>query len=184
MSFASLDSTGELTRLKGEYERGNVAAGEEYFDKGVSYFRTVMIAMFCVLFAASSLGIISGGYLLVVADNETYHDGFRGQARVMGGLDIFFMFVLWAISVFAVIAMVRYEKAMKAVVHHMVLGGSTSVRSLQEHLQVVQKAAPPVAAPGQVYVQTSSVPPNVPQQKVNAPPPPGPAEVPAGFNFA
>lgn len=133
----NLDVTGSLSRLRTSAEGGNLTAGVEYVDKAFSAFRIILIVLFVFLFVAALMGIISGGFLLVAADQDVdQHDQWKARARGLGGADIAFMALFLAFSVYALYVMLRYEKAMGYMLHRFVKGETPAVKTAQQHLQM------------------------------------------------
>lgn len=135
----SLDTSGTLARLRASADAGNATSGLEYVDKAYTVYRGVMIGLFVLLFVAALMGVISGGFLLVAADNDMDgHDSWKGRARAMGGADIAIMFVFLAFAGYALYIMLRYEKAMSYMIHRLYghTGLTPVVKTAQQHLQM------------------------------------------------
>jgi len=135
----ALDTSGTLSRLRASADAGNASSGLEYVDKAFTVFRGVMIGLFVLLFVAALMGIISGGFLLVAADNDMEgHDAWKGRARAMGGADIAIMFIFLAFGSYALYILLRYEKAMSYMLHRLQgnVGLVPMVKTAQQHLQM------------------------------------------------
>jgi hypothetical protein len=66
----------------------------------------------------------------------------------IGATDIVFGLITFGMSVYALVTMVQYEKAMMYVGHHILSGGSTSVQTVNQHFkQPVSTTNVPVPAP-------------------------------------
>lgn len=162
----ALDTTGLLSRLRKEAQAGNTTSGVKYVDSAFSTFRRVMVGLFAMLFIAALMGVISGGFLLIAADQQVdQHDAWKSRARAMGGLDIFFMTVFLAFSVWSCWLMFRYEKAMTFMLHHVLMNGvAVEVKTATEHLQMQntvqlqQQQVPGASFPSALPTGTGAMP--------------------------
>lgn len=180
----SLDTSGTLARLRKEADAGSTESGLKYVDSAFSVFRGVMIGLFVLLFVAALMGIVSGGFLLVAADQEVDgHDEWKSRARAMGGVDIAFMFIFLAFSAYALYVMIRYEKAMSYMLHRVTTGGlAPVVKTAAQHLNMQNTVQLQQLPQGQSY---PSVLPTTGQAAGGVPAPVAAptSNVSAGFQF-
>lgn len=133
-------------------------AALKYVNKSVTVFRYVLIALFVILFISALTSVIAGGLLLDAVLHDKQDDSsWRNNARNTGAFNCSIVLLLLAFSIYAIVVMVNYERAMGYMLHRVAATGERPpIHSATEHLS--QEGTQPSVVAGQGVVETAAAP--------------------------